>query len=322
MKLNQAQRALVATGLLLVATAASAQQATIKILVGFPPGGAVDVVARTFADQLRQLSGATVIVDNRQGAAGKIAIDTLLAAPADGNTLAVIPASVLALTPQVVKSAKYDSVRDFTPVGSIAEYGFGFAAGTASKATTFAAYREWAKANPKNSSYATPGLGTPQHFLGAQLEKTAGIDLTHVPYRGGAASVTDVLGGQVPLLITTEQVLVPYEGQGKLHTLFITSARRNPKMPNVPTAREVGLPQLESTDWFGLFAKAGTPPAKVAELRALLAKVIVDPKYVEAMRNAGYPIPASQPHDFPTLLNAERAAWTERVKASGFTAAD
>lgn len=117
-----------------------------------------------------------------------------MSSPATGETVALIPSALLALAPQILKSAKYDSVRDFVTLGSVAEYGFGIAAGPASRATSIAAYKEWAKAHPKDSSYGTPGQGTPQHFLGAQLEKILGIELTHVPYKGGAAAVTDVLG--------------------------------------------------------------------------------------------------------------------------------
>ena len=280
-------------------TPAQPGAAPVRLLVGFPPGGVVDVIARAFAEQLRQVSGLSVIVENRAGASGKIAIDALLAAPAQGDMLAVIPASVLALTPQVVKSATYDSVTDFVALGSVAEYGFGVAAGPAARVDSLQAYKAWAQANPKSSAYATPGLGTPQHFLGAQLAKALAVELTHVPYKGGAPAVNDVIGGQVPLLVTTEQLLPPHEAQGRLKTLFVTSRTRNAKMPHVPTAAEAGLPQLESMDWFGLFAKAGTPAPKVAEWRALVAKVVGDARYVETIRGMGYGVPEAQPADVP-----------------------
>lgn len=295
---------------------------SVKVLVGFPAGGAPDAVARAFADQLRQTMGASVVVENRTGASGKIAIDALLAGPADGQTVALIPSSVLALVPMVVKAAKYDAVRDFTALGSVAEYGFGISAGPAAGVSDIAGFKVWAKAQGKPVGYATPGPGTPQHFLGAQLQKAVGADMTHVPYRGGAAAIADVLGGQVPLLITTEQLLVPHEGQGKLKTLFVTSRERNPRMPNVPTAREVGLAQLESTDWFGLFAKVGTPTAKVEEWRAQIGKVLASNGYREAMKGMGYTVPQKQSANFAQLLQAERAAWAERVKLSGFEATE
>lgn len=295
---------------------------TVKILVGFPPGGAPDAVARAYADQLRVATGATVIVENRAGASGKIAIDALLSGAADGQTLALIPSSVLALVPMVVKAAKYDSGRDFVTIGSVAEYGFGLAASQTTGIGDVAAFKTWLRDKGKAAGYATPGLGTPQHFLGAQMAKALGSELTHVPYRGGAAALTDVIGGQVPFLITTEQLLVPYEGQGKLKPLFITSRERNPRMPNVPTAREAGLPQLESTDWFGLFAKAGTPASKVDELRGQLAKVVAATTYRDAMKGMGYTVPQTQSSNFTQVLQAERAAWADRVKISGFEATD
>lgn len=314
--------ALVALSPFLQAPAAHAQSigGTVKILVGFPAGGAPDAVARAFADELRQTTNATVVVENKPGASGKIAIDTLLSSAADGDTIGVIPASVLALVPLIVKAARYDSVRDFVTLGSVAEYGFGVAAGPASKANTITAYKTWAQNNGSQSAFATPGTGTPQHFLGAQLEKALSVPLTHVPYKGGAAAVGDVIGGQIPLLITTEQLLVPHEGQGKLKTLLITSKERNPKMPHVPTAREAGLPQLETTDWFGLFGKAGMPPAKVARWKAQIDTVLASGRYQDALRNMGYTVPAKQPSDFPRLLASERTAWAERVKLSGFAA--
>jgi tripartite-type tricarboxylate transporter receptor subunit TctC len=316
--------ALVVAGLMAGAAPALAQTGgdTVRILVGFPPGGAPDTVARVFGEQLRAITGATVVVENRTGASGKIAADHLLASPADGYTVSLMPSSVLVLIPQIVGSATYDPIRDFVTLGSLVEHGLGIAAGPGTPATSWAGYKDWARANPQKSSYATPGLGTPQHFLGAQLQATMGVPAMHVPYKGGAAALNDVIGGQVPLLITTEQLLVPYQADGRLRTLFVTSARRNPRLPTVPTAIEVGLPQLEYTDWFGLFAKAGLPPAKVAEWRANVVKVVTSPAYREAIEKMGYAVPAQQPGDFAQVLTTARSAWAERVKLSGFKAED
>jgi tripartite-type tricarboxylate transporter receptor subunit TctC len=221
----------------------------------------------------------------------------------------------------VVKSAKYDAVRDFVAIGSVAEYGFGVAASQTTGISDVAGLKSWTRGK-SNVSFATPGLGTPQHFLGTQMAKAIGSELTHVPYRGGAAALADVIGGQVPLLITTEQLLVPHEGQGKLKALFITSHTRNPRMPNVPTAREIGFAHLESTDWFGVFAKAGTPTAKVDELRAQLTKIVTSSGYGDALKTMGYSVPQKQSANFTQVLQAERAAWADRVKLSGFEASD
>lgn len=219
------------------------------ILVGFPAGGAPDAVARAYADQSRVVTCATVIVENRAGASGKIAIDALLVGAADGQTLALIPSSVLALVPMIVKSARYDALRDFITVGSVAEYGFGVAASQTIGVGDFGAFRFWARAQGKAAGYATPGSGTPQHFLGSQLAKAVGAELTHVPYRGGAA-------------------------------------------------------------------------ARVDELRAQLTKVLAAPSYREAMKAMGYAVPQKQASKFTQVLQAERVAWGDRVRISGFEPAD
>jgi len=311
---------------MLAASASIASQAQssnpIRVLVGFPAGGAPDAVARAFADQLRQTTGENVIVENRTGASGKIAIDTLLSSPSDGRTVALIPSSIAILVPMTVKAAKYDVAKSFTVLGNVAEYGFGIAAGPASGASDVASFKTWTKAHPKQAVYATPGLGTAQHFLGAEIGKQMGLDLLHVPYRGGAPAVSDLLGGQVPFLITTEQLLVPLHKQGKLKTLFVTSPERNPMLPDVPTAKEVGLAQLEAQDWFGLFAKAGTPADVVQDWQAKIKTVVSSKRYHELVEKMGYSVPSEQFADYTPRLVAERQAWANRVKMSGFSAAD
>ena len=316
-------RALAGLACAIAPALATAQSGSaLRILVGFPAGGAPDAVARAYADALRGATGGGVFVENRTGASGRIAIDALLAAPADGQTLALIPASALHTVPMTSRSARYDSLRDFVALGSLAEYGFAVAAGPATGAQDLSALKAWSARNAKPVEFATPGAGTPQHFIGAQMQKLLGIPMVHVPYRGGAAAIGDVLGGQVPLLISTEQLLVPHEGQGRLRTLFITSRERNPRIPDVPTAREAGLPQLEQSDWFGLFVKAGTPAAKVEELRVQLLKVLASPTYRDSMKTLAYGVPQRQPASFTELLQTERAMWAERVKLSGFEAGE
>lgn len=295
---------------------------TIRILVGFPAGGAPDAVARAFAEHLRTDAGVTVVVENRPGAAGKLAIDTLLQSPTDGSTVAVMPASAVVLVPMVVKSAQYDVTRDFVPLGALARYGFGIAAGPLSQAKDLSQFKTWAARNAAQASYATPGVGTPQHFLGAQLAHHAGVALNHIPYRGGANALADVIGGQVPLLITTEQLLVPHHSQGRLHTLLVTSPERNSKMPDVPTARELGLQPLEAHDWFGLFARAGTSPALVEQWREWISKVLPVAGYKESMDRMGFGLPDRAGPPLAQQLVQQRSDWSERVRVSGFTATD
>jgi len=314
---------LIAVALALAAGLAQAQPGgAIRLLVGFPAGGAPDAVARVFAEHLRLASGANVVVENRAGATGKLAIDAVLAAPADGLTLMVMPSSSLLLTPMVLKSANYDAVRDFSAVSALAEYGFGMALGPAAQGATLADFSAWAKSHPDKANYATPGLGTPQHFLGAELARQIGAPLTHVPYRGGANAVTDVLGGQVAALITTEQLLVPYQAQGKLRAVLVTSPQRNAKLPGVPTARESGLPQLEAVDWFGLFARAGTPAERLAEWQTRADAVLASPGYRKAIADMGYALPAQPTAGLERRLERERGIWSERMRVSGFKATE
>ncbi|OWT54211.1 tripartite tricarboxylate transporter substrate-binding protein [Candidimonas nitroreducens] len=301
-------------------TAQAAARDTIRVLVGFPAGGAVDIVARAFADQLRQSSGTTVVVENRPGAGGMIAIDSMLAAPASGQIVEVIPSSQITLAPLVTKAIKYDPLTDLVALGSLAEFGFGIATGPATKETTMAGYKDWANAHPDKSNFGFPGVGTPQQFIGVELGKQLHISYTPIAYKGGANSVIDVIGGQIATLVTTEQLLIPYQKQGKLHTLLITSKERNPMLPGVPTAIEVGLPDLDERGWVGLFIKSGTPAKLVTQWRAAVEKVVSNPKYAATMRNLGYGVPAKQPEDFAKKLASERATWQKRVKASGFVA--
>ena len=306
---------------LLCATNAFAQS-SVRILVGFPAGGAPDLVARAFAEALRQKDGTNVIVENRTGASGKIAIDALFAQPADGLTLAVIPSTIMVLLPLTIKSAHFDAAKDFTTVGNLAEYGFGVAAGPGLPVTDFTSFQTHVRQNKSPLNYGTPGPGTPQHFLGTQLRKDLGGDLVHVPYRGGAVAMGDLLGGHIPLIITTEQLLVPMHKDGKLKTLFVTSHVRNKQMPDVPTVREIGLPNLEAEDWFGLFMRKDAPPQIVDVWRKRLVDVLAMPAYQDAIKATGYVVPARQAEDFSKIIGNDAAAWAERVKISGFEVTD
>ncbi len=308
--------------LMLFSIIAYAQTQTVRLIVGFPAGGAPDTIARVLVQHLEKAQGVTIVVENRPGASGQISIDTLLGAPSDGRTMALIPSSILALLPAVVKTARFDPQADFIALGSVAEYGFGLAAGPASSAADLKQYQEWVKDNEQRSSFATPGLGTPQHFLGEQLKSLLGIELLHVPYRGGAAAMSDVLGGLVPLLFTTEQLLVPYEQDGRLKTLFITSAQRNPLMPEVPTAKEIGLEQLETTDWFGVFIRSGTDTESVKQWQAAIRDVVESEEYRNELSKLGYIAPKKQYPDFKEQMATERQVWDERIELSGFAALD
>lgn len=305
-----------------IGSAWSQSPTTVRILVGFPAGGAPDIVARQLADQLRQHHQINAVVENRAGAAGKLAVDALLAAPADGQTVTVMPTSALMLVPLTVRAAaQYTAARDFVALGNLAEYGFGIAVGPGTPADKASTFSDWARANSAKANFATPGNGTPQHFLGVEYARLSNVPLTHVPYRGGANALTDVLGGQVAALITTEQLLIPHHARGKLKTLMVTSVQRNPKMPEVPTVRELGLQALEAQDWFGVFVRKGTPEQKQAEWRSLIERVVASPGYLRAIEEQGFKPPRSQA-GLDARVAVEEQAWGDRARQAGFKATD
>ena len=320
--LSKSWSAMVALGLLLGVTGMPHAQTPAKLLVGFPTGGAPDVVARLFADHVRKQGGATIVVENRTGASGTLAIDAVLAAPADGNTLALIPSAVLSLLPVTVKNARFNPNTDFTPLVSLGEYGFAIATGASVPVGSLDEFIKWARSNPAKASYGTPGLGTPQHFLGATLARSAGIDLIHVPYRGGAQALTDVLGGGTASLITTEALIIPHHAKKDLRGLFVTSPQRNPRMGDVPTAKEAGHAQLEAVDWFGLFVRNGTPADAVGRVRQQATQVVNSREYIDAVTQLGYRVMPASPDQLVRKVEQDVSSWSARVKLSGFKVED
>lgn len=299
------------------ASTALAQTPPVRLLVGFPAGGAPDAVARAFAESLRTIDGTSIIVENKPGAAGLLAIESLLSSPADGTTIALIPSSAALLVPMVNKNARYDALKDLKPLGSVAEYGFGVAAGPLANVTDMSGLKAWVAKNTKDASFASPGVGTPQHLMGAELGSLMGTQLLHVPYRGGASAMSDLLGGQIPVLITTAQLLVPLHQQGKLATLFVTTQNRHPQMPDVPTAAEVGLDQLTVQDWFGLFAASGLSQKDVDMWQSRIQRVTQTASYRDTLVKMGYVLPSQSVDVLPGLMAADYERWERRAKLAG-----
>lgn len=312
------KKALAALLMLGCAVAAQAQTQPVRVLVGFPAGGAPDAVARAFADALRRVESVNVVVENKSGAAGLLAIETLLASGRAQDTLAVIPSSAALTVPMINANARYDAHRDLLPLGALADYGFGVAAGPSIDATSLEHVKAWAARNPGSASYATPGVGTPQHLMGVELESLLSTPLLHVPYRGGANAMADLLGGQVPLLITTAQLLVPQHTAGKLKTLFVTTQERHPQMPEVPTANEVGMAALTVQDWFGLFANPQMSPEEAQRWRRRVANVVADPAYQATLVEMGYVVPDRDPAMLVDTMTDEAQRWKNRVGLARF----
>lgn len=236
---------------------AQAQNKALKIFVGYPAGGAVDVVARQASEELRKL-GYNAVVENRTGASGQLAVDALLAAPADGATVAFMPGGNVTIFPHVYPKLRY-SLSDLAPLASVCSFQFGLGVGPGTPAKTLKEFVEWAKANPGKASYGTPGAGTVMHFMGVMLAKQAGVELLHVPYRGGAAALTDVFGGVIPALSTTLPNLVSHHKAGKLRILGFSGEKQLSGLPGVPTFKEQGYPELVMNEVLVFLLRAKHP---------------------------------------------------------------
>jgi tripartite-type tricarboxylate transporter receptor subunit TctC len=314
------QGAAAGSALALVPFRSNGQQPAVRLLVGYPTGGAVDVAARALAEPLRAALGSSVVVENRPGASGTLPVDTLRQAPADGNTLLFTPPDVPAIFPHVMSSLRYDAARDLLPVAQVCTFSFGLGVGPATPARTLAEFLDWCRANPDKANFGTPGVGSTMHFLGEEIARTAKVPLKHVPYKGGAQAIVDVVGGQIPALISTAPILVPQQRAGKIRVLAVTSSARSPRLPDVPTFREAGMPQLEEDSWFGVFVRTGTPSEAVARLAAAISQAVASPAFVQAMEKLDFEPEFAGPAAFSVGVKAMSDRWAERARRTGFRA--
>ena len=296
----------------------------LKIVVGFPPGGSADGLARSLAQQLPGLAPA-VLVDNKPGAGGRIAIEAVKVAEADGATLVLTPASMVTVYPNIYKKLSYDPVSDLLPLGRIAATAFVVAVGpmVPAEVASLSDFVKWAKANPAKASYGSSGAGSIPHFTGVALGKSLGMEWTHVAYKGAAPAMNDLLGGQIAANISVVSNVLPHIQTGKLRALAISAPERSASLPAVPTFQEAGAKDAAAVEWFGVFAPARTPPEVLARLNQALFLASRSKAYTDAMAKGAFePMPAEAPAVFAAALKAEIARWGQIVKASGFTPED
>lgn len=325
------RRHLITAGALAAASAfaplAQAQTTLAKparILVGFPAGGAADAVARLLAQQLTGTYAPTVIVDNKPGAGGRIAAQTFKTADADGTQMLVTPASILTIYPHVYKKLGYDSLADFTPVGSAAKVSFAFSVSSAVPASvkTMADYVTWAKANPKEANFGSPAAGATPHFVGVMLGRAAGLELNHIPYKGGAPLVSDLLGGQVQAGVNVLPEVLPHQQAGKLRILAVSGAKRSPYLPGVPTLAESGFKDVAADEYFAVFVPSKTPVDVVAKLNAAVNQALKAKPLIAAMEKLSFDVEGQSQAEFAQIVKSELAKWGPVVKASGFSSED
>ena len=293
--------------------------APIKIMVGFAAGGSADQTARLVANAMQAELGRTLIVDNRTGAGGRIMMTAVKGAKPDGNTLMLVPHGPMTLFPHIYRRLGYDPVTDFTPIGRICTFDYSFATGPATSAKTMAEYLAWARDPAHRAAIGSPGAGTIPHLLGVALSESSKTALVHVPYRGAAPSVMDVIGGTLSMTVTPLADTAEHHRAGKVRVLATAGTQRTTVLEGVPTLKESGI-DLALDGWYGLYAPAGLPAAQQEQLtRALRAAV---PKVADALARTGLAAAVSTPQELARLQQTESPFWAQLVKASGFTPDD
>jgi tripartite-type tricarboxylate transporter receptor subunit TctC len=312
--------AFLAAVLLALPCAVSAQNypsRVIRLIVPYPPGGPTDVVARLIANALPQKLHQSVVVENRPGgAAGTVGAHVVVSAEPDGYTLLVSQVGSLTIAPSLYK-LDYDTQRDFAPIAILAVTPEILTVHPSVPANSLAEFIAYAKANPGKLNFGSPGTGTLPHIIGEQLQLATGIKITHVPYRGAAPAVTDLLAGRVQLMIDTTSVLLTHIVAGKLHGFAISSERRVPELPNMPTFAEAGYPQLTESLWTGLLAPAGTPAPIIATLNAATNEILKSPEVQQAYARLQVGTKLVSPEEMKTFMADETRKWTEVIKAAG-----
>ena len=294
---------------------------TVKVVVGFPPGGAADAVGRLLAEALRGNYGPVVLVDNKAGAGGRIGAQAGKDGDADGSQFLVTPASIRTIYPHVYKKLGYDSLADFTPVSSIASVTFAFSVSSAVPASvkTVADYVAWVKANPKEANFGSPAAGATPHFVGVMLGRAAGVQLNHIPYKGGAPLIADLLGGQVQAGVNVLPEALQHHQAGKLRILAVSGARRSPFLPNVPTFSESGFKDVAADEIFAVFVPAKTPADVVAKLNAAIRAALKTKPMIDGLAKLWFEIAGETPAEFAKIVKSELERWGPVVKASGFS---
>lgn len=305
--------------------AAAAQQAKpIRLVIGFPAGGSTDAVARILADAMRAKFDGPLIVESRVGAGGRIAAESMKTADADGSVILITPNPVITIYPHIYRKLAYDPVRDLLPVAQVATYPLlvGVGPGTPASVHNVREFVQWAKANPKQAFYGSPAPGSTPHFVGVMIAKAAGVELSHVSYKGDAPSVQDLLGGQIPMSINVPSAQLPHVNSGRLRLLATTGPKRMAQLPDVPTLAESGFPQIQTSDWFGAFVPPGTPPAVVTKIQAAIRDALKTREVQEGFAKQAVEPAVATPAEFARRIRDETDQWAGVVKASGFRADD
>lgn len=290
----------------------------VRIIFPFTPGGSGDALSRLIADKMRADLNRPVIVENRTGAGGRIGVQAVKNAAPDGSTLLLVPIAPVAVYQLVYKNLEYDPFTDLVPVAQLGTFDFGIAVGPKAQVKTLKELVAWAKANPKEANYGTPAAGTLPHFLGALFGERAGLDFRHIAYKGSAAAMTDLIAGQIPVVVTTTADLLEMHKGGRVRVLATSDAQRSQFLPDIPTFRESGY-DLQATGWYAVFAPAKTPPEVIERLNKAIVTAVKSPDVRERLLGFGLVPTGTSAAELAAIMKRDSAFWAPAVKASGFT---
>jgi len=310
-------------GLALAATAATIGPALaqgypsakpIRLIVGYPPGGGIDFAARTVQVPLQEALKQQLVVDYKPGASGMIAATELTRQPADGYTLLLANTGPFAIAPYLQSKPPYDPIKQFTYIGQISQGSYIAVTRPDHPAKDLKAFVAWAKGQPGKVNFASGGNGTSTHLNGELMNQVTGLDMTHVPYKGSAPAVQDLIGGQTQILIDAGSVLLPQVKGGKLKALAVTGPQRDPQLPDVPTVKELGLAGMESVGFQGLVGPAGMPKEVVDRLSGELSKALAQPAIRAKFAAAGAEVHSLGPTEFAAFVKADNEKWSKLIR--------
>lgn len=289
----------------------------IRLIFNYSAGGAGDALARLIADKMRAGLDQPVIVENRTGADGRLGVQAVKNAAPDGSTLLISPIAPMAIFQHLYASLGYDPFADFRPISQVARFDFGIAVGPKVSVTSLKELVAWAKANPGEANFGAPAAGTLPHFFAVLFGRTAGIDLRLVAYRGSAGAMTDLVGGQIPIVFTTTSDLLEMYKAGRVRILATSGKERSPFVPEVPTFREAGY-DIEGTGWYGVFAPARTPDDVIERLNKAIVAGVAAPEVREKLLALGLEPTGMTAAEFAAIQKASSELWAPVVRSSGF----
>ncbi len=288
----------------------------IRIVVGFPPGGPTDIVARLFGQKFAEAWGKPVLVENVTGAAGNIAAARVAKAPPDGYTLGLLSDAQIVVNPGLYK-LPHDPVKDFVPISQVCVTSTILVVHNAVPAKNVGELVALAKARPGELTFASGGSGTSAHLPGELLKSMAGIDISHIPYKGAVLAIPDLLGGRITMMFSPVSIVLPLVRDGKLRALAVTSLRRSSAVPELPTMDESGYRGFEAAIWLGLLAPAGTPTMIVGKLHLETVKVLAQADVRAKLADLGFEFIGNSPDEFATVIKSEIPKWAKLIKESG-----